>query len=202
MEKSVIVPFKKENLKVFPVSIENVKIDGFWNFIIERNRNVSIPLLYKLFIKNKTIENFEIESGIKKGEKTGRLATDSDLYKWMEAVSWDLQNKWDEKKLKILDYLIDLIGKAQKKDGYLNTNPYLTKKPFENLKYSHELYCGGHLIQSAIAHYRSTGKENFLNISIKWAELICKKFGKGKIEKTDGHPEIEMSLIEKWRKSV
>ncbi|MCM8810003.1 MAG: glycoside hydrolase family 127 protein, partial [Candidatus Omnitrophica bacterium] len=156
------------------------------------------PLLYKLFVKNKTIENFEIEAKIKKGEKTERLATDSDLYKWIEAVSWDLQNDWNEKNIKLLEDLIRLIGKAQKKSGYLNTAPYI-KKEFENLKYSHELYCGGHLIQAAIAHYRSTVKENFLNIAIKWADLICKKFGKGKIEKTDGHPEVEMALVELYR---
>jgi DUF1680 family protein len=155
-------------------------------------------LLYKLFVKNKTIGNFEITAGIKKGEKTYRLATDSDLYKWIEAVSWDLQNQWNKKNLKLLDKLINLIGKAQKKSGYLNTSPSI-KKEFENLKYSQELYCGGHLIQAGISHYRSTGKENLLNIAIKWADYIYKKFGYGKIEKTDGHPEIEMALIELYR---
>ncbi|MDW8164381.1 MAG: glycoside hydrolase family 127 protein, partial [Candidatus Omnitrophota bacterium] len=54
-------------------------------------------------------------------------------------------------------------------------------------------------MQSAIAHYRSTGKENLLNIAIKWANLICKKFSKCKIEKTDGHPEVEMALVELYR---
>ncbi|MCM8817939.1 MAG: glycoside hydrolase family 127 protein [Candidatus Omnitrophica bacterium] len=198
MSKSIVEIVKKENVKVVPVNIEDVKINGFWGKILERNRKISIPLLYKLFIKNKTIENFEIEAKIKEGEKTGRLATDSDLYKWMEAVSWDLQNDWNEKNIKLLEDLIELIGKAQKKSGYLNTAPSI-KKEFENLKYSHELYCGGHLIQAAIAHYRSTVKENFLNIAIKWADLICKKFGKGKIEKTDGHPEVEMALVELYR---
>lgn len=189
---------KKENIKAVPINIRDVKINGFLGKILERNRKVSIPLLYKLFVKNKTIENFEIEAGIKKGEKTTRLATDSDLYKWIEGVSWDLQNEWDEENIKLIEDLIGLIGKAQKKSGYLNTSPYI-KKEFENLKYSHELYCGGHLIQAAIAHYRSTGKENFLNIAIRWADLICKKFGKGKIEKTDGHPEVEMALVELYR---
>ncbi|MCM8809736.1 MAG: hypothetical protein NC934_06175, partial [Candidatus Omnitrophica bacterium] len=84
MEKSIVEIAKKENVKVIPVNIEDVKINGFWGKILERNRKVSIPLLYKLFVKNKTIENFEIEAKIKKGEKTERLATDSDLYKWIE----------------------------------------------------------------------------------------------------------------------
>jgi DUF1680 family protein len=196
--KSIVDIVERKNVKCIPCDIKDVKIEGFWKYVIERNRKVSIPLLYKLFVKNKTIGNFEITPGIKKGEKTYRLATDSDLYKWIEAVSWDLQNQWNEKNLKLLDKLINLIGKAQKKSGYLNTSPSI-KKEFENLKYSHELYCGGHLIQAGISHYRSTGKENLLNIAIKWADYIYKKFGYGKIEKTDGHPEIEMALIELYR---
>jgi DUF1680 family protein len=196
--KSIVNIVERKNVKCMACNIEDVKIEGFWKYVIERNRKVSIPLLYKLFVKNKTIGNFEIEAGIKKGEKTYRLATDSDLYKWIEAVSWDLQNQWNEKNVKLLDKLINLIGKAQKKSGYLNTAPSI-KKEFENLKYSHELYCGGHLIQAGISHYRSTGKENLLNIAIKWADYIYKKFGYGKIEKTDGHPEIEMALIELYR---
>jgi len=198
MGKGVVDVIKKEKVKCLSCDIKDVKTEGFWKYVIERNRKVSIPLLYKLFVKNKTIGNFEITAGIKKGEKTNRLATDSDLYKWIEAVSWDLQNQWNEKNLKLLDKLINLIGKAQKKSGYLNTAPSI-KKEFENLKYSHELYCGGHLIQAGISHYRSTGKENLLNIAIKWADYIYKKFGYGKIEKTDGHPEIEMALIELYR---
>jgi len=198
MGKSIVDIVERKNVKCIPCNIEDVKTEGFWKYVIERNRKVSIPLLYKLFVKNKTIGNFEITAGIKKGEKTNRLATDSDLYKWIEAVSWDLQNQWNEKNLKLLDKLINLIGKAQKKSGYLNTAPSI-KKEFENLKYSHELYCGGHLIQAGISHYRSTGKENLLNIAIKWADYIYKKFGYGKIEKTDGHPEIEMALIELYR---
>ncbi|MCM8804965.1 MAG: glycoside hydrolase family 127 protein [Candidatus Omnitrophica bacterium] len=199
MEKSLIVPIKKENLKSFPVNIENVKVNGFWKYFLERNREISIPLLYKYFLKYKTIENFEIEGGIKKGEKTNRIATDSDLYKWIEGVSWDLQNEWNEKNINLIENLIDLIKKAQKEDGYLNTSPYLSNRRFENLKYSHELYCGGHLIQAAIAHYRSTGNENLLNVAIKWADFIFNNFGKGKIEKTDGHPEVEMALVELYR---
>ncbi|MCS7180989.1 MAG: glycoside hydrolase family 127 protein [bacterium] len=127
MRKGIIEIIKKENVKCFPVNIEDVKIEGFWKFIMGRNRKVSIPLLYKLFVKYKTIENFEIEAGVKRGKKTDRLATDSDLYKWIEAVSWDLQNEWNDKNVKLLDKLIELIKKAQKKDGYLNTAPYIKK---------------------------------------------------------------------------
>ena len=81
----------------------------------------------------------------------------------MEAVSFDLQNDYSEKKEELLDWLISKIEKAQEKSGYIDTFYTSTyrKERFKRLEQSHELYCGGHLIQSAIAHFRATGKENF-----------------------------------------
>ncbi len=201
MGGKIINPTGKSKCKVFPVEISNVKISGFLGKKLEINRKVSIPSLYRNFEKYGTVENFRIASGIKKGEITRHLATDSNLYKWMEGVSWDLQNYYNEKNDKLLDKLIKLIGKAQENSGYIDTfyTGGYKKYRFKELVDSHELYCGGHLIQAAIAHYRSTGKESFLNIAIKWADYICKKFGKGKIEENDGHPEVEMSLVELYR---
>lgn len=201
MDKTIISPVQKTNLKVFPVECASVKIKGFFSRYISKNRKVSIPLLYKLFEKYGTVDNFRIVAGLKKGEITRRLATDSDFYKFLEAISWDFQNYHDHKRLKFLDTNIELISKAQEKDGYIDT--YYTdefkNQRFKKLENSHELYCGGHLIQAAIAHFRSTGKENFLNIAIKWADYIFKKFEKKQITKNDGHPEVEMALVELYR---
>jgi len=199
MKEKIIEPTENSKCNVFPVAIKNVKLSGFLGKRMEINRKVSIPSLYKNFEKYGTVNNFRIVSGEKSGEITKRLATDSDLYKWIEGVSFDLQNTYNKENEKLLEYLIKIIGKSQEKSGYLNTNAYLTTKKFDNLKFSHELYCGGHLIQSAIAHFRSSGKDNFLNIAIKWADYICKEFGKGKLEKTDGHPEVEMAFVELYR---
>lgn len=199
---SVIIRRQKNSLmKVSPVPVENVYISGFFEKYMEINRNKNIPQLFNLFEKYGTIDNFRICAGLKKGEITRRLATDSDLYKWMEAVAWDTQNKDNQENIDKLDELICLISKAQEKSGYIATyytGAYknLRLKNFEN---SHELYCGGHLIQSAIAHYRSTGKTNFIDIAIKWADYICKLYESKKIKETDGHPEVEMALVELYR---
>ncbi|MCX7705466.1 MAG: glycoside hydrolase family 127 protein [bacterium] len=197
---SVVFP-RNETIKVKPVSIRDVKIEGFFNPYLERNREKSIPLMYGLFKKHGTVENFKIAAGISKKEITRRLATDSDLYKWLEAISWDLQNYPDKRKEKFLDKMIDLVRKTQEPSGYIDT--YYTgsfkKYRFKFLENSHELYCGGHLIQSAIAHYRSTGKEKFLDIAIKWANYITKKYDNGELSVNDGHPEVEMALVELYR---
>ncbi len=200
MDRTVIKPCSRVS-KVNPVSASDVKLTGFFSSYIERNRKVSIPHLYKLFEEYGTIDNFKIAAGIKKGEITRRLATDSDFYKWIEAVSWDLLNYPDEQRSGLLDRAIFLIGKAQEPDGYIDT--YYTgdfkNQRFKFLENSHELYCGGHLIQAAIAHFRSTSKKILLDIAIKWADHIEREFRRNRIKKNDGHPEVEMALVELYR---
>ncbi len=201
MDKSIVKICKDQKTEVLPVGISDIHLEGFFAPYIERNRRISIPYLYRLFEKYGTIDNFRIAAGVKKGEITRRLATDSDLYKWIEAVSWDLQNYPNPEMLKLLDGLIKLIAKSQEPEGYLDTY-YIGKykrQRFLVLENSHELYCGGHLIQAAIAHYRSTGKTNLLDVAIKWSDYIFKKFEKKQIQKNDGHPEVEMALVELFR---
>jgi hypothetical protein len=57
------------------------------------------------------------------------------------------------------------------------------------------MYCGGHMIEAAIAHYRATGKESFLDVAIKFADHLDKTFGPGKRHWVPGHEEIELALV-------
>ena len=98
---------------------------------------------------------------------------------------------------------IDLIGRAQCEDGYLNT--YFTIKApklrWTNLKEGHELYTAGHMIEAAVAYYEATGKKTFLHIVERFADLICRVFGpeEGKCHGYPGHQEIELALIRLYR---
>ncbi|MCI0394063.1 MAG: glycoside hydrolase family 127 protein [Chloroflexi bacterium] len=77
------------------------------------------------------------------------------MYKWLEAVAYDLTLHPDPKLEKTADEVIALLAAAQAEDGYLNSYFQLTKKErFSDLEYAHELYCAGHLIEAAIAHHR------------------------------------------------
>ena len=93
---------------------------------------------------------------------------------------------------KQLDDLIEIIGIGQEPDGYLTTwrtiNPKKPPAPWvrviegrrwESLESSHELYNAGHLYEAAYAHYKATGKKNFLEIAYRNADLIAKTFGDG-----------------------
>jgi uncharacterized protein len=61
--------------------------------------------------------------------------------------------------------------------------------------FMHEMYCGGHMIEAAIAHKRATGKTTFLDVAIKFADHLDNTFGPGKRNWVTGHQEIELALV-------
>ncbi|TDO94042.1 hypothetical protein DFR79_1047 [Halanaerobium saccharolyticum] len=149
------------------------------------------------------IENFKIAAGRSEGEFQGMVFQDSDVAKWLEAAAYQLTVNPDPELEKRADQVIDLIGEAQQEDGYLNTY-FIVKEPemkWKNLAECHELYCAGHLIEAAVAYYQATGKDKFLKIMQKNADLIDSKFGTGEnqIKGYPGHQEIELALIKLYK---
>jgi DUF1680 family protein len=154
-------------------------------------------LIHKKLEEDFHIDNFRVASGMKKGIQKGEFYFDSDLYKWLEGAYYFLQLKNDEVLQKKTDIIVDLIAKSQLKDGYINTF-YSTKfvgKRFTNLLELHELYCAGHLIEAAIAHFNATKKKDFLKVAEKFADLLVSKFLIEERKETSGHPEIELALF-------
>lgn len=149
------------------------------------------------------IANFRIAAGEEQGDFYGMVFQDSDLAKWLEAVSYRLMSNPDKNLEKTVDETIDLIGRAQQADGYLNT--YFTiKEPenrFTNLCECHELYCAGHMMEAAVAYYRATGKDKLLKIMCRMADLIDQNFGpeENKRHGYPGHEEIELALVKMYQ---
>ncbi len=168
--------------------------DGFWSPRIEINRTVSIPSAFHECEVNGRFDNFAIAAGLIKGEHRGDFSfDDTDPYKVIEGAS----------------SVINIIAQAQEPDGYLTTcvtnkctrlSGWWGTRKWEKIN-SHELYNSGHLIESAVAHYRATGKKTFLNVAIKNADLVCKTFGpnEGQIHRPGGHPIIEMALCKLYK---
>ncbi len=186
------------------VPVGNVRLrSGHLADRMATNRTVSLSAQLEQLTATGAIENFVIAAGSGNGQQRGFVFSDSDVYKWVEAVSWTLASGENEEMSSHLDRVIGLIESAQMDDGYINTW-YQIHKPdarFSNLRDDHELYCAGHLIQAAIAHHRSTGSDRLLQVAIRFADLIGESFGPGKIEQVDGHAEIEMALIELTRET-
>lgn len=131
----------------------------------------------------------------------GWVFQDSDVYKWIEAVGYSLQNFPDiELEDKALQY-INIICDAQLDNGYLDTLYIINdiSKAFTNLKDHHELYCFGHLAEAAVSFYNATGNDKLLKAACAFADLICDTFGENKIKGYDGHEICEMALFKLYK---
>jgi len=168
---------------------------------MDANEKHGIPGLLKHLENHGVIEAFRIVSGKSSAKRTTIFWTDSDLFKWMEGAAFVLQSTDDPKLRAKLDELIDEVVAVQRPDGYLNTffSGDLADQRFRNLPVEHELYCAGHMFQAAVAHYRATGDDKFLNCASRYADFLAGYFGYDKHQGVDGHPEVEMALVELHR---
>ena len=126
----------------------------------------------------------------------GFVFQDSDGYKWLEAVAYQLTVKPDAALQKQAQEAVDLICAAQEEDGYLNTYYSLTgrEKAFTNLKDHHELYCFGHLTEAAVAWKQATGKDDLLDVARRFGRCIARRFGPDGERGCPGHEIAEMAL--------
>lgn len=145
------------------------------------------------------VENFRIAAGLSRGPYRGRVYSDSELGKWIEAASYSLERFEDPALEKEIDALVDLMIKAQMSDGYLNTY-FQVLRPQDRLKhyaFSCELYNMGHLMEASAAYYHATGKRPFLEAMCRAADLLCQRIGPLPHQQHvyDGHAEIELGLL-------
>ncbi len=130
--------------------------------------------------------------------------SDSDVYKVLEASAWDSLRGSPAEVQEFVDETSDVIRRAQRQDGYLNSwfqgqHPELIWK---DLRWGHELYCTGHLLQAAVANSRTGGSslsgtaERFLGHLL---ETFSLEDGDGRLMGVCGHPEIETALVEFYR---
>lgn len=197
------------------INIKSVEIHSdFWKDLLYMNENKNMPHQYKML---KDTGRLEAISGMWKGKNTftseeisemiengaPHIFWDSDVAKWIEAASYILSVKKDIALESQVDAIVDGIDNLQTEDGYINS--YFTlvepENRFKNLRWRHELYCAGHLIEAAVAYYKATKKCRFLNAMIRYADYIYEIFGddKEKLKGYPGHEEIELALVKLYR---
>lgn len=181
---------------------------GFWHTRREVNARTSIPQGPALLESAGNLHNLRLAAGTAEGEFVGAYPfVDTDVYKWLEAASWQLAQGPEEDLTAHVDRIIGLVAAAQQPDGYLNTWFQLREKGkrYEDLRWGHELYCAGHLIQAAVAHHRATGRGELLDVARRFADHLDTVFGlpdSGKpLDGIDGHPEVETALVELYRET-
>ncbi|HKA69926.1 MAG TPA: beta-L-arabinofuranosidase domain-containing protein [Actinomycetes bacterium] len=183
-----------------PLTLAEVGVrDGFWGRRQKVNGEVTLDHALSWMERVGWVDNFRaVAAGRMRGERGGREFSDSEIYKLMEAMAWEVGRSRNVQTEAALRALTSTVGAAQGPDGYLNTAFGQPGQParYSDLEWGHELYCYGHLIQAGVARARVTGADELVEIARRAADHVCREFGPGANEGMCGHPEIEMALVE------
>lgn len=197
-----VLPVSPTKGALSPLPLNAVTLDGgFWGERQNLNREAIIPHALSWVTRLDWVGNLENAATGEKYEHRGREFADSEIYKLIEAMSWEHARSGASDLDDVLAAFIDKLAAAQEPDGYLHT---LFGRPWQQPRYSdfkwgHELYCFGHLIQAAVANHRGTGEDKLLDIARKLADHVCIMFGPDGLDKVCGHAEIEVALVELYR---
>jgi DUF1680 family protein len=154
-------------------------VDGFLAERQRVNREATIPHGFEQLGRAGPLDNLRLAAG-GDGRYRARADTsgatfpflDSDVYKWLEAVGWELGRGPDPGLAAAADQAIALVAAAQRPDGYLNSYVQVVGDgvPYRDLAWGHELYCVGHLIQAAVAWQRALGDDRLLAVAVRIAD--------------------------------
>lgn len=195
-----------------PLGVRDVGVTGgFWADRLATNRERTIPAGFAQLRSAGNLHNLSLAAGaVAAGEGYRALGImfdkpfpflDSDVYKWLEGAGWELARAPEPALAAMADEAISLVAAAQRSDGYLNTFVQVLApgSEYQDLAWGHELYCYGHLVQAAVAWHRALGDDRLLLVAERSVASIAGAIGPGRREAIDGHPEIEMALVELYR---
>ena len=193
---------QENHVKINPISFSNVIVnDAFWKPKIDKVATKTLQAcIYQTEEKTGRIRNFEKAARNKGEQHEGVFYDDSDVFKALEAMAYAIKTNGDKELEKKADEWIDKIAAAQQPDGYLNT--YYILKGLQNRWQDmsmHEDYCGGHMVEAAVAYFNATGKRKFLDVAIRWADHFDSLFGPGKKDWVTGHQELELALVKLYK---
>ncbi|MFI6376035.1 glycoside hydrolase family 127 protein [Streptomyces sp. NPDC050546] len=193
--RSLVLPVAPTRGRLRPLGLDEVRITGgFWARRRHTNSTATLGHCRDWMEREGWTGNFRAAAeGRVHTDRRGREFADSEVYKLLEAMSWEGASYDGD-----VAALTDVIAPAQAPDGYLNTAfGHPGQQPrYSDLEWGHELYCHGHLIQAGVAQARARGEGELTKIARRAADHLCAAFGPGGDQGICGHPEIETALVE------
>ncbi len=196
---------------VRPVGLLDVRwTEGFWARRFAVCRDQMVPAMWELMRGTDYkpfFEHFRRAAGLSEGGYHGAKWNDGDFYKWMEAAIVVMGLTGDETWKQRIDEIIEVIGQAQREDGYLHTPVLIGQRqgdpdarPFQD-RFAFEMYNMGHLITAACVHRRVTGEDQFLAIARKTADFLDRTFENpsSELARNSVCPSHYMGVIELYR---
>jgi DUF1680 family protein len=191
-------PAAPGNGRLRPLGLREVTLrDGFWRQRQQTNRAKSFAHIEYWLEKAGWLNNFSASPE----ERTGREFSDTEVYKFLEAMAWEYGRTRDPAVEQRYRRIVARVVAAQQPDGYLNTNfGRPGQRPrWTDLEWGHELYSFGHFIQAGVAAARTFGDDELVAAAVRAADHVCDVFGPGGIASVCGHAEIEPALAELYR---
>ncbi len=183
-----------------PLGLHEVTaVDGFWGRRQRVNSADSLAHCERWMEKVGWLANFDhVVDGTVGSNRTGWVFADSEVYKLLEALSWEAGRSNSPAAEAAVHRLTARIAPAQDPDGYLGTAFGHPGQPdrYTDLEMGHELYNVGHLLQAAVARLRTHGEDELVRVARRAADHVCDTFGADGRHRICGHPEIEVGLAE------
>lgn len=182
-------------------------MDAFWGPKFEKWRTITVNDVFNKFDGNyhpqassyleKDFEklgttrnafyNFDLVAAGKRGigKHNGPPWYDGLVYETIRGASDFLMRYPDERMEKRIDGYIDRIAAAQASDpdGYLNTYTQLMEPDHRwgfnggVLRWQHDVYNAGMLMEAAVHYYKATGKTKLLDVAVKFANYMYDYMG-------------------------
>lgn len=195
-----------------PVPLSGARLTrGFWADRQRVNREASIPIGSRRLREAGNLADLEFAAECLRDPSRadpdayrGPWFMDSDVYKWLEAISWECAREPSSTMRAELDSFSAAVAAAQAEDGYVNSYVQVTsagRDRYRDLVMGHELYCFGHLIQAAVAAHRVFGECELWHVALRAAGHLAETFGPAGNPGLDGHPVVEMALAELYRET-
>lgn len=205
--RGVPVPPRSNN-RLMPAPKGSVRLQrGFWLDRQKTNHSKTLPHEVKYLDLSGVLSNFDaVVDGSIAGCRKGREFVDSDAYKVVEALSWENGRDFDPDLEAAVQSVSSRFAPAAHDDGYISTefgNPGQAPR-YSDMEWGHELYCLGHLILAAVARLRNDLgqlEDPVVALGIKAADHICNTFGVDGLQLIDGHPGVELALIDLYRET-
>lgn len=212
-----------------PVAAHEVTItDDVWSPILERINNVTIPDILGKFegLRPETVDgadfyvtryheeqdalrNFQSVANGERGtgKHIGFPWYDGLIYETITGIADHIMHHPDAMLQMRIDNYIALIEAAQKVDpeGYINTYTTLNEPDHRwgenggNLRWQHDVYNAGALIEAAVHYYQATGKTRLLDVATRLANYMYRYMVVEKHNVIPGHALPESALIQLYR---
>ncbi|MDR7183484.1 DUF1680 family protein [Microbacterium trichothecenolyticum] len=185
-----------------PLGQNEVRITGgFWGDRQSVNAAGTLRHIGARLESEGWLPNFDlaVSGGLAEGRR-GREFSDSEVYKYLEGLAWEIGRTDDATLEPRFREVVSRVAAAQEADGYLNTRfgrPGQGAR-WSDLEWGHELYCLGHLFQAAVARERTRpgADDGLLEVARRAADMVCREFGADGRDAICGHAVVEVGLAE------